>query len=151
MLADVNGDGLSDIVGFKDEGVDVALSNGSSFNPPGQWISYFGSDGSSGQWSISNDVRTLADVNGDGFADIVGFGNEGVEVSLSNGSDSFGSHETWIEDFTAEYSNEWKTDNSIRLLADTDGDGEADVVGFGDDGVDVALSQAKSELRRNRD
>jgi chitinase len=32
FLADVNGDGLDDIVGFKDHNVEVMLSNGKGFD-----------------------------------------------------------------------------------------------------------------------
>ncbi len=41
-------------------------------------------------WSSNNITpRMLADIGGDGRADIVGFGNDGVYVSLANASDSF--------------------------------------------------------------
>ena len=145
-LADVNGDGLSDIVGFKDDGVEVSLSNGMSFNSQSTWSNYFGSNGPAGEWNISDDLRMMADVNGDSYSDIVGFGNSGVEVSLSNGATKFLPHTIWINDFSDIDTGEWTTTNSIRMMADGDGDGQADVVGFGNDGVYVSLSQEKNEL-----
>lgn len=145
-LADVNGDGLSDIIGFGEKGVEVSLSDGVSFKTPTVWNDYFGSNDSHGDWSTSDDLRIMADVNGDGFSDIVGFGNSGIEVSLSDGATQFIDYEQWSDEFTDASNSEWRSDNSIRMMADVDGDGQADIVGFGDDGVDVALSLEKAEL-----
>ncbi|NEP09959.1 MAG: hypothetical protein F6K14_07000 [Symploca sp. SIO2C1] len=151
-LADVNGDGLSDIIGFGENGVEVSLSDGVSFKDHTFWTDYFGSSNVNGNWSASNDLRIMADVNGDGFSDVVGFGNGGVEVSLSDGATKFGfsdgsNYKLWSEDFTSDdFDSEWKSDSSIRMMADVDGDGQADIVGFGDDGVEVALSLEKAEL-----
>src|SRR4029078_1566213 len=49
-------------------------------------LAAFGSGGSAGGWS-SDDVfpRAIADVNGDGMADIVGFGIWGVNDALATG------------------------------------------------------------------
>ncbi|NET24404.1 polymorphic toxin-type HINT domain-containing protein [Okeania sp. SIO1I7] len=146
-MSDVNGDGLSDIVGFGRDGVEVSLSDGIIFNPQSLWINYFGSNGPAGGWTTKDDLRMMADVNGDSFSDIVGFGNQGVEVSLSDGAVTFGPYDTWIDDFTSEGpTGEWTTTNSIRMMADSDGDGQADVVGFGNEGVYVSLSKDKSDL-----
>ncbi|MDO6745597.1 matrixin family metalloprotease, partial [Tenacibaculum soleae] len=82
-LADVNGDGKADIVGFGDSSVYVSLSNGNGFNSATSWTNSFTSNSG---WNNTSRVRTLADVNGDGKADIVGFGDSSVYVSLSNGN-----------------------------------------------------------------
>ena len=57
------------------------MSNGSGFGAPIVWNS-----GYTNGWNNTTHVRTLADVNGDGKDDIIGFGNNNVLVSLSNGS-----------------------------------------------------------------
>ncbi|WP_237214350.1 hypothetical protein, partial [Falsiroseomonas oryziterrae] len=68
------------IVGFGNDGVLVALNTGAGGFGSAYFASReFGFGASAGGWS-SNDVfpRMMADVNGDGRDDIVGFGNAGV-------------------------------------------------------------------------
>lgn len=134
MMADVNGDGLADIVAFGDQGTEVALSTGSGFEEGALWIDDFGR--SSG-WRADNHERVLADVNGDGMDDIVGFGRSGVLVSTSNGA-GFDPAELVSTDFSTRAG--WREDRFERDVADVDGDGMADVVAFGPDGVQVSLA-----------
>ncbi|MBI2312111.1 MAG: hypothetical protein HYU77_06395 [Betaproteobacteria bacterium] len=145
-LVDVNGDGLSDVVGFGPSGVNVALNTGSGFAPSTTWLSgYFGSSSSAGNWTDQNTYpRILADVNGDGLPDIVGFGPNGVDISLNTGT-GFLPPAQWIAGFGtgAGYVN----DNvNPRRVMDVNGDGKGDVVGFAGDGVYVALSTGSGFL-----
>ena len=79
MLVDVNGDGLPDVVGFGGAGVFVSLNTGTGFGAQQQWSPTY--DLSNG-WTDNNTYpRMLVDVNGTGFAGIVGFGSSGVYVS----------------------------------------------------------------------
>ncbi len=89
QLADVNGDGMADIVGFGQRGVSVSLATGDGhFAAPTFELAKFGP--SAGGWSSQNTYpRQLADVNDDGMADIVGFGQRGVSVSLATGDGHF--------------------------------------------------------------
>ncbi|MFC7694029.1 FG-GAP-like repeat-containing protein [Paeniroseomonas aquatica] len=143
-LADVNGDGRADIVGFGNAGVYVALADGSGgFGPMALRQNNFGAGDSAGGWS-SNDrfPRELADVNGDGRADIVGFGNAGVYVALADGSGGFGPMALRQNNFgTGDSAGGWSSNDRFpRELADVNGDGRADIVGFGDAGVYLALA-----------
>ncbi|WP_210316720.1 FG-GAP-like repeat-containing protein, partial [Bradyrhizobium sp. CIR3A] len=140
VLADVNGDGKADIVGFGQAGVFVSLATGSGhFAAPTFELAAFAPG--AGGWS-SDDLfkRELADVNGDGKADIVGFGQAGVFVSLATGSGHFGAPSFELAAFTPGAGG-WSSDDLYkRELADVNGDGKADIVGFGQAGVFVSLA-----------
>ncbi|MBZ5714055.1 FG-GAP repeat domain-containing protein [Nannocystis pusilla] len=136
LLADVDGDGLVDVVGFGDAGTFVARSYGAGLYPGELWVANYGYD--AGDWRVARHVRSLADVDGDELPDVVGFGDYGVYVSRSTGS-SFTPPELWIDAFAEEVGS-WRVDRNPRLLADVDGDGRSDIVGFGNDGVHVSLS-----------
>lgn len=135
-LIDVTGDGRLDVVGFANDGVYVAVNTGSSFRAPVRWSSAFGSAASAGGWRPASNPRTLADVNGDGRADVIGYGAKGVYVALSSGN-GFGAPVRWTADFA---SSSWLPARYPRAMVDVDGDGRADVVGFGSAGVQVARS-----------
>jgi len=138
FAADVNGDGKADMVGLGAGGVYVSLSAGSSFGTPAIWIRNFGysADG----WTSQNTYpRTLADVNGDDKADIVGFGPTGTYVSFSNGT-SFGNPILGSTSYCV--ASGWPTQSSHpRFAADVNGGGKADIVGCGAEGVFVSLYQ----------
>lgn len=87
MEADINADGLMDILGFGRTNVVVSLGE----SPSGTYqirsrrydLPEFAID-SSPSYSSDDNPRQFADVNGDGFLDIVGFGPTGVLVALNN-------------------------------------------------------------------
>jgi len=140
-LADVNGDGKADIVGFAGSGTYVALANGSGGFYASQFaLNRFGSGSDGGSWTTQTRyTRELADVNGDGRADIVGFGGDRVYVSLGNANGTF--QEFFGTTYSFSDADGW-TNNDLtpRKLADVNGDGRADIVGFAADGTYVALA-----------
>ncbi|MFB2977034.1 hypothetical protein [Microseira sp. BLCC-F43] len=141
QLADVNGDGLADIVGFGFDAVYVSLANGNGTFAPitvGLDNNFTKNDGG---WITQNDYpRQLADVNGDGLADIVGFGFDNVFVSFANGDGTFGNAIVGVANNFAKNGGGWITqDDYPRQLGDVNGDGRADIVGFGLDNVFVSL------------
>ena len=85
-MADVNGDGLLDFVNWGHYEVSVALNLGTNFGPFTAWITRFSSDNVrfTGGTMIA-DIHELADVNGDGLADLIELVPAGVKVALSNG------------------------------------------------------------------
>ena len=130
-MGDVNNDGRDDLIGFGLDGVYVALSTGSGFGAVSRWTDAF--DLSHG-WTVAQYVRTVGDVNNDGRDDLVGFGQDGVYIALSTGN-SF----TLIFKGTSAFdlSHGWTVAQYVRTIGDIDGDGKADLVGFGLDGVYV--------------
>jgi hypothetical protein len=138
-VGDVNGDGRADIVGFGEDGVYVATSTGSSFTFQGKWLNDLSY--TSGAWRITEHERRVADVNGDNKADLIAFGNFGVYVALSTGT-SFNIKTQWNTGFGADWG--WNKTRHVRQVADVNGDKKADLVGFGEDGVWVALSNGSS-------
>jgi hypothetical protein len=136
-IADVNGDGFSDIVGFGQAGVVVALGSASgSFGAPGLVVANFGQ--ASG-WSSDNLYhRELADLNGDGRADIIGFGVAGAIVSFGKADGTFTDPVIATANFGTNQG--WTTQDSYaRTTGDVNGDGKADLIGFGAAGTLVAL------------
>jgi len=155
--ADVNGDGLQDIVGFADDGVYVAFATGGGgFGSAHRVLTSFGYY--AGNWRVDRHLRLLADINRDGLQDIVAFGDDGVWIARSNGS-GFEAPEFVLAAFG--YNQGWRigkqprivngkaqtgcTDSTCkfgahpRFVADLNGDGYLDIVGFGDEWVYRAL------------
>ncbi|CAO3355181.1 beta strand repeat-containing protein [Azospirillum palustre] len=138
---DVNGDGRADIVGFGGGNVYVALgqANGTFSNA---YIALASAYGPAQGWTDQDTrLRVLGDVNGDGRADIIGFSQNAVVVSLGNANGTFSAGFTALNDsFTPSVS--WITNTSTpRQVADVNGDGRDDIVGFFGDGVHVAYGQ----------
>ena len=139
FLADLTGDGKADIIAFGNSGVYVSLNNGSgTFQQPKMVVNNFGYE--AGGWRVENHPRFLADLTGDGRADIVGFGNAGVYVSLNKGDGTFQAPKLVVNNFGYEAGG-WRVENHPRFLADLTGDGRADIVGFGNAGVYVSLNK----------
>ncbi|HEU0114308.1 MAG TPA: FG-GAP-like repeat-containing protein, partial [Thermomicrobiales bacterium] len=143
-LADVNGDGMTDIVGFGYAGATVALATGGGhFAAPFFSLDAFGAANFGGGWSSQDQFpRALADVNGDGMADIIGFGYAGATVALATGGGHFAAPFFSLDAFgAANFGGGWSSQDQFpRQLADVNGDGMADIVGFGNGGVTIALA-----------
>lgn len=147
LMADVNGDGRADIIGFGYAGTIVSLSypynrfvpTANDYAKPILGIADFGINQG---WDSNNlYYRTAADVNGDGWDDIIGFGDGGVSVSLFKGNGTFADMIFALEDFGRDQG--WSSQDEFpRLLGDVNGDGRADIVGIGIAGVYVAYGQS---------
>lgn len=138
-VADINGDGLADIVGFGTNSVFTSLSNGNgTFAAPKVAINSFTTG--KGGWDVAQHPRKLADINGDGLADIVGFGTNSVFTALANGDGTFAAPKTALNAFTVK-AGSWQVNKHPRQVADINGDGLADIVGFGNNGVFTSLAK----------
>ena len=99
----------------------------------------FGYD--AGGWRVNMHPRIMADTSGDGRADIVGFGDHGVWVSRAQPDGHFETPQLVINNF-GYHAGGWRVEKHPRFMADTTGDGRADIVGFGNAGVYVSRAQA---------
>lgn len=132
--ADVNGDGRDDAVLFTTDAsgdVHVMLSTGTGFGPRTKWHDYFALDG---------ETPMLADVNGDGRADLVDFtqgmwGSQAV-VALSTGA-GFTGFTVW---------NTWFAPaGEVPAVGYFNADGRADILTFARNGsVYAGLSNGAS-------
>jgi hypothetical protein len=143
QLGDVNGDGRDDIVGFAEDAIYVSLGQSN-----GTFGAHFVAKDDTmtvnkGGWSSFNLYpRQLGDVNGDGRDDIVGFGYNGVFVSLGQSDGTFGAHFVPKDDTFTVNRGGWSSfDLYPRQLGDVNGDGLDDVVGFAEDAVFVSLTR----------
>ena len=137
-MADTTGSGRADIVGFGNAGVWVSRAQADgTFTAPQLVVDNFGYD--AGGWRVDQHPRFLADTTGDGRADIVGFGNAGVWISRALADGTFDAPGLVITNFGYDAGG-WRVDQHPRFLADTTGDGRADIVGFGNAGVWMSRS-----------
>lgn len=159
LFGDVNGDGLTDIVGLKSYNVRpnvlpslsftvdykavVAISNGKTFQK-----GIFHNDSlplitNSTFANIIDNPAYLSDVNADGLSDLVIFGYEDVKVFLSNGT-RFESPKSWNKSFLGKggwASGDFEKGVEQRFVVDMNGDGRADLVGLDEGGIFAAFSE----------
>jgi hypothetical protein len=143
LLADVNNDGMEDIVGFAEAGVFVSLATGGgSFGVSTFRLAEFGTS-TGGGWGLQDATpRMLGDVNGDGNVDILGLAPDGVHISYGNGDGTFQPSFHDIEAFgSGPDAGSWGGNAAYpRFLLDADGDHDADLIGMAGSGVWVSLS-----------
>ena len=145
FLADLTGDRRADIVGFGDGGVWVSLNNGDgTFQAPQLVLQNFGF--TAGGWRVERHPRFLADLTGDGRADIVGFGDGGAWVSRNNGNGTFQAPQLAVQNFGFSAGG-WRVERHPRFLADLTGDRSAEIVGFGDGGVWVSRNNGNGTFQ----
>jgi len=154
LVDDFDNDGRDDIVGFRPDGVRIGLSTGSSFvSPTGTAVIFANLGRNAGGWTAH--PRATGDVNGDGFADIVGFGGSITFVLMncagpgpvpSGATCTLPPGATLAFATTSSHPNMMTTNVGYqiarhpRLLVDIDGDGDDDAVTFANSGTYYASS-----------
>ncbi|MCP9944066.1 FG-GAP-like repeat-containing protein [Streptomyces somaliensis] len=147
FLADTTGDGRLDIVGCHDDGLWVSLqTEDGTFTEPLYVLDDFGVE--QGWSSVEEHPRFLLATTGGGAVDIVGFGPQGVVVSRGRGDGTFEPSKLVLNDFGLAQG--WTGGKHLRLLADMTGDGQPDVVGFGDEGVWVSHNRGDGRFGQAR-
>ena len=138
FASDLTGNGRVDLIGFGDNGVSVALNNGNgTFQPPRLVLESFGYN--AGGWRIDKHPRFVGDLTGDGRLDLIGFGDRGVSIALNNGNGTFKAPKLVLKDFGYSAGG-WRVEKNPRFIADLTGNNAGDIVGFGNNGVYVAIN-----------
>jgi len=141
FLEDMNGDGYGDIVGVSYDGIFVML-----WDPA---TTKFAAKGAANSTTIKADPQRdasirMADMNGDGYPDLVQFTPNEVRVSLWSGT-KFLDATTWTTQLSGDYWDSFGLKNP-RMLVDADGDGLPDLVAFDSSGMHVAISNGSALL-----
>lgn len=138
LLGDVNGDGRMDLIGIGQSSVLVATGNlDGSFNEPISSLdNQFGYENG---WDKEKHPRMIGDINGDGRADIIAFGQKDVYAALGQRDGKFSESYIALHNNFG-YDDGWIPEKHIRLLGDVNGDGLTDIVAFGNDFVYISLA-----------
>ncbi len=92
----------------------MSLNNGNgTFAPPQKVVDDFGY--SAGNWRVDRHPRHVADLTGDGRADVLGFGEGGVWVALNAGNGTFSAPQKVITDF-GYTAGDWRVDRHPRAV-----------------------------------
>jgi hypothetical protein len=136
-VADVDGDGDDDLIAFGQSCIFAGINNNGTISSSTTLLCNMCKNQG---WSTASHTRTLADIDGDGKLDIVGFGEEGILVS-KNTNWAFSPVEYWTYQLGSNArAGSWTNTSHTRFLTDVTGDGKADVVAFGQNGLDVIPS-----------
>jgi peptidoglycan/xylan/chitin deacetylase (PgdA/CDA1 family) len=133
-FADVDGDGKADACTRTSTGVACARNVGRKFDPARSWLADM-TDARGWRDAKYASTVQLADVDGDGRADVCGRGPTGVQCALSTGK-GFGRLDKW--------SAATELADGALHFGDLNGDGRDDVCGHTQEGIVCALSTGRT-------
>lgn len=90
-------------------------------------------------WRVDRHHRFLGDITGDGRADVVGLGDDGVATAIATGDGGFAPAQFVLREFGVNQG--WLVDQHPRFLTDLTADGLADLVGIGPNGTVTAIAR----------
>ncbi len=138
LVGDINNDGYADILAFGSSEIFVYLGNKEGQFSQTNKVSFIGlsqppftfQEG----WIPDQQPINLADIDGDGFLDIIGYTVKGVVVSYNHTKEKsnnilFDQPAFVLPNFSR--SRGWIASRHLRTSGDIDGDGRAELIGFG--------------------
>jgi hypothetical protein len=129
-VADVNGDGTQDVIGFAGDGLAVALGGPNlTFNKPLHYAVGLMEALVNGASSFNQ--GQVVDLNGDGHPDVVATGPNGIYISYGKADGSF----------AAAFAPEVTEVIGYPTVADFNGDGIPDIAATGDSAVKVSIGK----------
>ncbi|HSO34466.1 MAG TPA: FG-GAP-like repeat-containing protein [Labilithrix sp.] len=143
-FADVDGDGKADACSRTAQGISCARNLGGRFDEARAWLADMGD---AQGWAAPRYASTvqLADVDGDGRADVCGRSPRGVLCALSTGK-GFAKLDRWSQGAELADDGAWERDpayaGSLRF-GDLNGDGRDDVCAQAPQGIVCALSTGR--------
>jgi peptidoglycan/xylan/chitin deacetylase (PgdA/CDA1 family) len=136
-FGDLDGDGKVDLCTPTQRGIACAKSTGRSFGREEVWAPTFYDAARAAPEAKAS--LALADIDGDGRADVCAWSQSEVACARSTGH-AFGPVEIWSRDVAL-------TDVDDLVFGDLNGDGRADVCGLAETGVECALSTGRGFTR----
>ena len=149
FVVDLNGDNRVDLAGFHKFGLAVSYQLPDGTLQKRDIAKGSEAFGNGNGWSAKKHVRTLADVNNDGYMDIIGFGDPNTYIALGTKYGTFGKGIAF-HGFCTKCSSGWDTIKHERLVADVNNDGKKDLVGFGDNAVYAAYGNGDGTFQKGR-
>ncbi len=152
FVSDIDGDGCADVTHFGGVGTYYMRSRcDGSFDELTEIVREYG--GEIG-WRNDRHVRLVTDVDGDGRDDIVGFGQNEVTVVTNEstpGNIRFADapvhwSDQWVNGNGGWATNRWASGEqrygiNPRYIADVDGDGDKDIIGFSNYGACMGINR----------
>ncbi|WP_194852490.1 FG-GAP repeat domain-containing protein [Nonlabens antarcticus] len=133
-VADVNGDGKADLVSVHSNGRAYVWKGDSNGKFSGAIDSFNGTLDSANVDGTGHYIVGVADVNGDGNADLISVHSNGNAYVFKGDSNGNFSNTTASFDGTLDTANVDKTGHYIVGVADVNGDGKADLISVHSDG-----------------
>lgn len=143
-VVDIRKTGRADIIGFGDTGVFLSKSEpnehgtGFIYTPPSIVLHDLCYDKG---WRVDKHPRFLGDFYGKGLPDIIGFGETSIYIVKNRGDGTFEDPHIIQDPEHFTFASGWRVNKDAWTLANVTSKKWVDIIGFGDDGVYLAVNK----------